>query len=294
MTWGEWKSRWDTETHMKILLGLLHCGFDMTVETWEQLLERVSLYFDVADGHLEGQFGEARGIHSERLLAKKAFSMLATKVFTTNESNEHKRPDWTFHLCQPGMLRKLVWFFRPDEPIEEGCCKLTNLWRNRFGGRDHAIDTTVAFLGSLLEFSFRETWTTDPQELIDMRPQLIRIAACFGIEGLRFLANYDRRGVFAEASPLRSLDESCIEALREVAFGKQQWLPIVREGTRFTHGPRKPRSIEEAIWGGSFAAILLQSALTMQAETQRFAALEAGAKELQKASFMIDLSSITV
>jgi hypothetical protein len=275
MTWRSWKKRWESETRREVLLGLLHCGLDIPLEMRDresgidEWNERISFYCDVADGHLldadtEGTPKDPKN----RQLAKKAFTVLVNK-FLVDRSKHHEDPSWARDFAFPGILTKIVWFFRPEEPYKEGSGKLYNLAR-RWNTKDHAIDTASAFVASLLDLSFKKDWTLDKEELAILRPRLIRIAACFGVDGLKVLFKSSALGLTNAAPPIRSLSDECVEELRKIALEQHQWLPVVNDSRVFTDTLRAPNTIEEAIWGGSFAAVALKAAELARFESKRF------------------------
>ena len=129
LTWPKFLEKWaDPSLELELRIGLLHCGFDIPIDTHEGIAERLLFYFDVADGYcLEENFSEnyrdaekwwVSGVNKtlsvagiRQLVARKAFQQLCLRFFK-NENKESHAPSWAKFLLKEESFNKILWFFR--------------------------------------------------------------------------------------------------------------------------------------------------------------------------------------
>lgn len=284
--WKDWKQLWDQETHAERLLGLLHVGFDVSLGRGERA-ERIVFYLSVADGHTwelrkeeeRGEvvlnyttFGEYKTWGKIRQqLAQKAFKELCQHLFKDEKEQDDDLPSWLSDLTHDNciVLDAVLAFFLPSDLAPE--------IRNIPWPKNHDTEVAAKFLIDVCQFAWNPRglrnrhWGEEKKiaEAFEQRcPQFIRVLA-----GLR------RFDVIAEY--LSSLDEACCEMLRQIAFGKELYLPSPPD---WEDHHRLPETLEEAALGGSGAAWTLLRHRILRTEKDRLARLRELAKTQETAA----------
>ncbi|TSC72432.1 MAG: hypothetical protein G01um101438_516 [Parcubacteria group bacterium Gr01-1014_38] len=289
-TWKEWKKLWDEEVHPERLLGLLHFGFNVTEFDAGEWPERVLLYLSIADGHAWeiskpgtqkyeiswSTFGKPTTWSKVRqLIAQKAFKELCQHLFKYTRSHHDEEPSWlqplTQNSCQ--LLDAVLAFFLLHDTLEP---QLRNLPRD---DKSHEYGLTVSFLLSLCDFGWKlrtlREYGADievAENLRQRRPQFIRVLA-----GLKRLDLVTTKSM--------ELDEADCDMLRKIALGTELYLPTE---PNWGEKHRLPKTLEEAVAGGSSAARLLLLHKIKLQEKARFAQLRKLAATQEDASLQIE------
>lgn len=294
-TWSEWRKLWEAEVHPECLIGLLHIGFDVPLDT--EVSDRILFYLSIADGHASGigsweeerrelsytSFG--RHITWARIrqrVAQKSFQELCRRVFKNTEPRD-RVPSWLATLTSDSyrVLNAVLAFFLECDPvwIQQGQL-LRNLPRD---AKCHECGIAVSFLTDLCTFAWNSfllpNYGDGPaieENLRQRRPQLVRVLA--GLNNLSFL----------EEMSSEDLDDACCEELKRVALGEKLHLPT---GPDWRETFRLPETLEEAVVGRSKAARVLLLHMIWQKELKRCEQLQelartqrAAAEAIQKLS----------
>lgn len=277
-SWREWKELWGKTTQADILHSLLHFGFAVQVDDKEEWIDRILLYLNIADDHesygfVKGPIQEDR-IHQQILvggekiesfsqlrlvLSHKAFQMLCQNFLkdTKDERYEHV-PSWVATIADLRVLEKILWFFRLDNA---GSFINLKLYRSE----NHHSAIAKEFIQKLCEFTWtcensglwgREGICEETKEILRKnRPNIITLLC--GLDRLDILLDIKRY----------TLDQCCWQRLEELALGFELYLP---RHDSWMDETRKPRTLEEACYGGSQAAQVLLTLRVKQAEKERF------------------------
>lgn len=263
-SFSEWKGRWDSTRVLGEKFGLLHCV--QIMECWpETRQDFVFFLLDVANGYRTGSpFHDWRGYGCNETnkaldaISRKAFDVLCVKLFAPGK--EGYAPYWWWMLEKQETFDKLLSFCLPE----------AKNYMPPYEGEKVSHQTEV--FGSFLEDFSQLGWTYDENEegtrlrLIAARPQFIEILR--RIRQLNWL-NKPMRD-FGREFP--ELDEPCLKKLRDMAFEESWRLPT--EDCASDHfGSRKPKTLHEAILGGSAAAEILIMDSIRKKEKKRIAAL---------------------
>lgn len=271
-TWSRWKERWSVTKNVEEMLGLLHCGFTVTVSGREGI-ERICFYLDIADGHTsllnfrfpssqQRFFGEDMS-KIRQSIARKAFEIVTNAVFK-NRSKGGDHPSWLWLVDYPELVDKVLWFFRTEE--DRPCIK---------NAGSYDVENTVyseivhVFLSkfvtqrwcfaNFIEYASNHDRVIQRQ-LRERRPRFIEILWGIGELEKLFSRNYE-------------LDKACLAKLEELAFRQSLQLPTKKEdrfGVSWDERYRKPISLAEAHYGGSMPAIVLTHRRIVAEEQKRF------------------------
>lgn len=220
-TWSEWRKLWEEEVHPERLIGLLHIGFDVPLDTEES--DRILFYFSIADGHTSGigsweeerqdlnctSFGQRitwAGIRQR--VAQKAFRELCHHIFKTTAESRDKAPSWlrmiTEDLCC--VLDVVLTFFLERSPSEIEFGKLLrNLPRDE---KSYEYGIAISFLTDLCAL----TWGLLPlfhyADVRNIQDRLWQYRSQF----VRVLAGMDKLSLLEREET--DLDDACCEMLR--------------------------------------------------------------------------------
>ncbi|MDD5043156.1 MAG: hypothetical protein PHD51_00605 [Patescibacteria group bacterium] len=265
----EWLKRWEQTTYLAEKLGLLHgllVGEGWPIKDRHQL---VLFLLEVADGYNndsnfycreEGLYGYGNGEKNSvnrRAIAEKAFDVLCLNFFKGSEKN-YGEPLWWWMVSDERLFEKVLWFLAPDR---KNCQYLGRLYR-----LNHSQEIFKKFLQdfSWLGWEYRQfvqkysdRWLLPPEEetekrMIATRPQFIEILDTLG--ELHCLNGQE-------------LDPASIKKLTELALGRRCHLPKISVEDNDTY--RIPKSLEEAVLGGSVAAVIIVLYRIRQREKRR-------------------------
>ena len=276
-SWKQWKERWEEESCVEILHSLLHFGFSVTVDGYDEDAERVCMYLNIADKgdsflrvfqrsddkdlHFYNTFGrEVRTTEDLRkVLSQKAFQMLCQNFFKNTSEKDYYLPSWMPLAAHPQVFTKLFWFFRLNE-----LWGMPNLHLRYSGNHNEEIAADFALNFCLSAWDCDEEYGNRyykvseevRERLKQSQPDMITI-----LFGLRKLDVLLRRDI------CENIDKECIKKLQELTLESELNLPDIGScvGRR-----RKPQSIEEACLGRSQAAQVLIVLQVIQSEKERF------------------------
>jgi hypothetical protein len=287
--WKEWKDCWEEEHRVEFLHSLLHFGFNIPVENLDELGDRLCLYLEIADKN-DGRSSNFRR-HAEefediprfrnrlyfedcttftekpirekagfrQILARKAFETLCQKFFK-DTSKDYQLPSWFRGLLAPGVLEKLLWFFRLSD---EG-----NIINIKRGFSDHHMETAIKFAEDVCFFMWdcerkyshhREIDKEDIKIFHSVRSDVIKVL--YALDSLYFLTQGGR---------YKEVDKNHLALLEKLALSYKLHLPSVSGKSLYGRELRKPRDIEEACYGGSQAAEVLLLLNVQKNEQERF------------------------
>lgn len=273
--WSEWKKLWLEETRVDFLHSLLHFGFEVRTESYEEVIERLCLYLDIADGAFYSYtFGKCyyyseyyrNGCCSrfgillqdqldlKYIISQKAFQMLCRHFFKNTAEDQYHVPSWMQLATNPQVFSKLSNFFRLNE---EGW--IFNLWE----AEGHNAEIATKFALELSSFpwtyddlnSWRKYFWDNEEFFENIKPQMIEI-----LYGLK------RLDILLEKKRCKQVDENCEKKLSDLAS-------------------RSSKNIGEACYLGSQAArvlILLQKIKEEAARREKIAELEEQCRTAKK------------
>lgn len=237
-SWTNWLERWETETQVEMLEGLLHVGFDIKIDKDGGFADRVIFYLQLADGHDSSSFVEGDNQFSlspkwRKQLAKKAFAVLAQRLFKFASDIQagdegYRGLDWLKH--DERLLPTVLWFLRAS-PFDSAY----NIGEFEDGNRSHHRQLAREFALKLCKLA----WGIEGRREFDRhssgREFISRLEAA-QVDLLPTLLELHEIGMLR--SPYCHLTDACKARLREVA--------LKRSGT-----------LEEAYFDGSKAAEVL-------------------------------------
>lgn len=262
----EWLEKWNGTTRLAERLGLLH---SLIEGGWWAKRELVSLFLEVADGYdHESNFvvhkeydAYNRIAKSRKSIAEKAFAVLCLRFF--KEGKEYGNPSWWWMLEDEILFNKVLWFLGRSENqrgLRDCCFGSTDA-----GKHQHEVFRVFTRKFVRLGWEFRSMserhWDSSANEpvkkrLVAARPQFIDILCALG--ELNWLDG-------------KELDAASLKKLTQMALEESVSLPPEKV---FESGSyRKPRSLEEAILGGSVAARIVFLHRICEKERKRIKAL---------------------
>ena len=248
ISWPEWVQRWESAEDVMECQGLLHCIFQVQMDRdtrntlWSEYDAQLILLLKVADTEYRG------GKYSE--LSRAAFKQLANRFFRywcTRRGELGASDKLSFRLIQA-----LLHFFRPDfneDGTRSSIPNLTVTHDTNLKGFEHAEQETAAFLDRLCEVIWEVNWFQAPAAIEAMLE--IRMA----------------RGTLLDLLPKKCFEVSMYgyqdaerhwERFTERAMEKLEELAL-----------RGAESIEDSLYRGNQAALLLVAARTAHAERAR-------------------------
>ncbi|TSA44514.1 hypothetical protein D4R51_03730 [bacterium] len=258
-TWREWRIEWDSAARAEMLHSLLHFGFSVRTQTYEETFERICFYLDIADGHgNERNFGDEESLRGpanfeelgslsacrlKKVISKKAFHILCDKFFKDRvDQRDSNYPSWAHAVARRNVLSKLLWFFRWDEESVVSKMKVCNL--DDFESdkeNNHHYQTAREFAFELCKFVYTfqyfGKYAGESDKQIERmfkakRPAIIRLLLALK-KGDALLSD----GFFAGEMEIAELERIC---LAEEFYDE--------------HDRRTSKSVKEACFRGSSAA----------------------------------------
>lgn len=290
----EWLAEWNGTKYLAEKLGLLHSLADEK-DWWSEKAELISFLLSIADGWAIESFadrgcytshgGQLTKAEGRKSIAKKAFSVLCLKFFRSGKNEE---PSWWWMLKHEILFQKVLWFLRRKPGKFKRLHNCSSIWDSN---NDHQLGIYCDFLRkfSRLGWEFRcpesrRRWDEETRELVNQR--LVKARPQF-IDILRELGELD----WLNGKEIE-LDVESIEKLTEMALGENFFLPPENASDGFNH-LREPRSIEEAVLGGSITAEVVVLHQIKERERGRIRALyEASKKQLEEKQRIEELASI--
>jgi hypothetical protein len=246
--WDEWVSRWEAADGFQELHGLLHAGFDLSID-FDSAADRVAFYLSIADGHnssfgfYRDPYGASRDVNLRHELSIKAFKVLTRRFFSNTNTDRYYAPSWFGLANHSSVLPELLWFFRAvgSEHYSDNIPNLS------LAGRQTTKNGIAKnFLCDLAEIAWGTTdvWRSirdfEASPLYACRPELFRIMLALGDKPTlnRIVLGRDQ-----------VLDDESLAHLTELAMN-------VRTGDHY--GPLRPAvSLDEAVAKDNNAAMLL-------------------------------------
>lgn len=287
--WDEWKNLWATTSHVEILHSLLHVGFSVMVHDEVGISERILLYLDIADSHLRQTFqsfkeypaydsrnttytplGKGFPGGALKVVAQKAFICLCQHFFSSDRERENyssgvtKNPFWARNILQPGVMEKVLWFFRNNDtarPLYPGHCpRLYNadsLWLHEDTVKPHHIQVARQFASEFVQF----IWCHDrDRDVLDG----------YKARSIDLLFALDELDVLLEDRYLPLVDDTVLKRLEELAM--HQEMPY-----GYGSKARLVLNLRESCFTGNKAARVLQLlnvTLSEQKRLEKIAKLE--------------------
>lgn len=238
-------AHWNDSRTMKHRLGTLH-----TILTADHVgKESVPFLMELADGwtcssnfQVYGKTGGEERAKNRQKIAEKAFDVLCARFFGHKKNDN---PMWWWMLGNQEVFDKTLWFLRANDN-RIGRCTLRN-----YRGDDEKpqMRTFGKFLADFAElawehgrYDFRGFCQDEVVErLKDARPRLVDILAA--THNLHWLLKK------------KTLDRGTRQALKSLVFRYELYLPKADDVLGETH--RVPKTLQEALYGGSQAAQVL-------------------------------------
>ena len=292
------------------MLGLLHVGFNVSLETsaygeeQHSDIDRLAFYFNVADGwaddfllcvpgednRREYEMGRdkngnvMRKSESElrQQVARNAFDMLCTNLFTweLHESNREFGWKWVTTITSDALFPIIQNFFRAEEG-RFGDIGIRNfsLYHKE---RSHNEKQAVSFLLNLVRFLWvwkeQEIWSGNPDRA-ELEKQQRETRSRLN-EAKPWMVE-----ILSELGELRllrewmlELDKPCLKKLKDVALRGR-----LREHSHPVKADRKVATIDEACFTGSAAARFLKEHELKKREHERLSAIREAEREREKA-----------
>ena len=177
--WHEWLACWKAADNLQTMEGLLHAGFNVSLEKgkWDEReydeTDRLAFYFSIADGHydyfsflpedagvVEAEYYVGRDSNGNVIrktpaklrqrLAQKAFDQLCLNFFkieTERDSHGRITRAWEGTILSERLLPAMLKFFKTDE--EFGAVRIRNLPRQK--DSSHNAKLIVEFVLNLVK-----------------------------------------------------------------------------------------------------------------------------------------------
>ncbi len=268
-TYCEWFSVWNGATDFNDRLGLLH-ELLTGEHFWREPREVVWFLLEIANDYEYGHsfsLDRDRGYGSSdkspeyrRNLALKAQSILCQKFF---KSRKH----WLWVLEHLDLCDKILWFFL-DKDSKPGWMKVRNCPHPNSVNRERFEQvSTLDFVQQFARLGWTFRQLHDYEDIVVDKP----IKAYLASRRPQFLEILDWLQELSWFGPQRQLDEVTLKKLEEIALRQELTLPP--NSVAFGANKRRPLTIEEAVLGGSDAAIVVLLQRVANAERQRIAVL---------------------
>ncbi len=286
-SFDEWMLRWQGTTVLAEKLGLLHC---CTEEGRQYCPEMVSFLLMVAN-HYDSEYRfTVESEHSyygdnarnRRTIARKAFDVLCLKFFKGKTDGHQPLWWWMLQPKHEALFQKVLWFLQTDDYSNS-----SGYYRG-ITPRDHHGEIFQKFLQDFAKLGWEFESLANryydgevggektEKRMIATRPQFIEI-----LRRLRILDWLNDK----------ELDEASIKRLTELALEQNMYLP--RQEV-CVDNRRKPKTLAEAVLGGSVAAQVVVLHQIREKERKRINALyEASARERRRQNNQLELDRIT-
>lgn len=316
--WTEWLVRWYAAVSMEEMLGLLHVGFGVPLDRHEfgekvpNSINRLIFYFSIADGWEDHallkppgenhwNFPDYNSLYERGLLpsqlrqkiARKAFDTLCLaffkEVLSVSDniySRERLKEDWKCAIVSERLFPVIQNFFRAEKERYGDNVVIRNLSRHE-EGRSHNERLAARFLLALARLIWdwegpRESYyssdeqkekfrkeSTERRSRIDAsKPWLVEVLSCL-----------DKLDLLSKREWLIELDKPCLAKLKEIALWKELHSlndPVVVKR-------RHVATVNEALYAGSKAALLLKEYEIVNAEHKRLTAILDAERQRAKA-----------
>lgn len=302
--WHEWLERWQSATTVEEMLGLLHTGFNVSLEHSQygekeyDSIDRDIFYFTIADGWADdyllrtpldekkhypfGRDEHGRTVHKSaseirQVVALKAFDMLCLNFFRV-ELKEDGR------IASARLFPIILDFFRIEQPHFGTRFEIRNLNRSNWRELSHNEQLARKFLLNLARFVWgwkevdtrfyrgkdkeaAEKWITEMRARLDAaKPWMVEVLV--NLDGFDLLREW-----------MLELDKPCLAKLKEIALRSelsQYGHPVVKN--------RKVTALDEACYTGSRAAWLLKERELKMREGERLKAILAAEHQKEEAN----------
>ncbi|MCX6786572.1 MAG: hypothetical protein NTU85_02000 [Candidatus Kaiserbacteria bacterium] len=320
--WYEWLLLWAKTETIEEMLGLLHVGFNVSLEkeTPGELeydeVDRIIFYFTMADGwadgpslrlpndgnkeyrtgfDLNGWVIKKRPFELRQQLAKKAFDMLCMNFFKTElrddraGSSPEFQTEWEKIVTSKRLFPIIQKFFEVKDLPVNGMVKIRN-FSERNEKRSHNEQLVVKFLLNLTEFvwEWKEDeipWFTPDKEKERVENQNVEMHSRLNSSKpwmTEVLIGLDEIDTLARW--MIKIDENCLSKLRVIAFST--------ELRKFKKHPvkrdRRVATLEEACFAGTPAAIFLKTRELVMREHTRLTKILKAEQVLEKASRKVE------
>jgi hypothetical protein len=308
--WHEWLERWQAAVSLEEMLGLLHVGFNVSLDCsqWSEKIysniDRLIFYFMIADGWGDSsllEIPEDRGndyqvgrdhngnvIHKtpselRQLLAQKAFGVLCQNFFKAelHEGRNGFEGDWETVVCSEQLFPIIQKYFRADDRRFSSGIHIRNL-PYRHHEQSHSGKLATNFLINLAKFIWRwkehQIWLSNP-DLGELEKQQRKVRARLDaakpwtVEVLSWLGELN---VLREW--IMELDRPCLAKLREIAMRQKL------EGHRHSVAKeRKVSTLDEACYVGSKSAWFLKEYELKRREHERLTSILEEQRKIEEA-----------
>jgi len=249
--WDQWKEAWEKETKAEYLESLLFRGFGVPADYKEEV-ERICLYMDIADirhgcwrpflrdsseefrSLITSSFGrEVDSIEKLRIfLADKAYKELSQNFFK-NSTKDDKLWSWARPLTDPLVLKKMLWFFRPDKDV---IC-------NIFYPKGHHVEVANEFIRNFCDF----VWKDVDGSYLGVSEESKKVFHDIRFHTIPILIALRKTSILLEVS--EKVTPMCVRAWDEAVMSRSFHFDV--------RGSRSPRSLREACLKSSAARDLL-------------------------------------
>lgn len=254
---------WEQPLLVEWRLAMLHQGFQLETANQEATAQRIIFYLETADGYLSnsnftgmrdtclrddsydseaGLAGVSEASRRQRI-AVKAWKALCTNFFKNTQTNPYiDIPSWARTIVLPGVLEKVIWFFR----AEEDSMRIITVRNASQKGAGVYHEITRKFIHDLVIFvwNFRCFGRYGEKEDECIRKRLDEVKGGT-IDIMDHFGWLD--GLLKDAY---KPDLACRKQLELIAMREQRWVSN-------ENAWRCPTSIEEAAWLGSKAAQII-------------------------------------
>lgn len=281
--WHEWLQMWKNTDTLEQLIGLLHCGMNVSMDRFSsdpkkyEFSDRYIFYFKVANQWKHPIYADDEGrvannrfvattkdgqlVHMDvgaarRMIAEKAFEMLCSHYFKfalSAESHTGRRQRFQSKIIDVSTFQVLMDFFMRDGKVE-----------NIPSEQNHTRKVTVDFLLELVQFVW--SWEEEPcyshdeesyKKAVQERVIIIGNARIWSLHILNHLGK------------LSSLKEHFTKLSKPVITELKVIARRVEMDFDDGEGHRNAKTIDEACYAGSAAALLLKRYELWTREHQR-------------------------
>lgn len=314
--WHEWLSRWDAAVSMEEMLGLLHVGFAVSLGRREHgekeyhCIDRLIFYFSIADGWEDHallkppgenhwNFPDYNSLYERGLLpsqlrqkiARKAFDTLCLAFFKEVFSEDRYSGDdfkdgWKKTIVSERLFPVIQNFFMAKKGLYGNSVVIRNLSRWQWEGRSHNERLAARFLLALArsiwdwgephepyyssdeqEEKFRKESAARRSRIDASKPWLVEVLSCL-----------DKLDLLSKREWLIELDKPCLAKLKEIALRKE-----LLGARHHVVESRLVATVDEALYAGSKAAMLLKEYEIVHAEHKRLTAIRDAERQRAKA-----------
>lgn len=294
----EWLERWQSAETLGELLGLLHEGFEVSLEASAygepnyKIADRLAFYLFVANGWTSAYTIESDSPSGVRqIVAQKAFNMLAQNFFKNGEAqkiSEYWREDrsgsfWKDIVRLEQVFNAILYFFKIEKKRFGDGLEIPNLPHRR--ERSHAEQIAFNFLMNFVDLIWEwrdpeiESWCNEEErtkmkKYVDEIRERVDGAKPWTIEVMEI---FDRLDLLRARFPL--LDGIALVKLREIAMRQN-----ISEFRHPVTNSRPVISLDEARFVGSRAAWLISEYELIKRERARLEQIRSAQREIEEAN----------